>query len=132
MPASEATLLIIDDDPAIREILGDRLEALGYRVLTAADGQTGLTMLDQAGPHLVLLDIELPDMNGLEVLKEIRRRELEVTVVMITAHGTVERAVQAMKDGAYDFLTKPFEPDRVALTVQRALEREGLKREVAL
>jgi DNA-binding NtrC family response regulator len=126
------TLLIVDDDLALQEVLADRLEALGYRVVVAANGQEGLALLEKAGPQLVLLDLQLPDMSGLEVLAEIRTREAEVTVVMITAHGTVERAVQAMKAGAYDFITKPFEPDHIALTVQRALERERLKREVAL
>jgi len=132
MAISGETLLLIDDDPAIQDVLTDRLEALGYRVVVAANGQAGLALLDTEGPQLVLLDLELPDMSGLAVLKEIRKREAEVTVVIITAYGTVERAVQAMKEGAYDFITKPFEPDRLALTVQRALERERLKGEVAL
>jgi class 3 adenylate cyclase len=79
---------------------------------------------------VVLLDIEMPGMNGLEVLTEIRRREIDTTVVIITAYGTVERAVQAMKEGAYDFISKPFEPDHIALVAQKALEREKLKREV--
>ena len=72
----------------------------------------------------------MPAMSGLEVLKEIRKRELDITVVMITAYGTIERAVEAMKEGAYDFIPKPFEPDHVALIVQKALEREKLKRGV--
>src|SRR5581483_8821775 len=132
MPPAGETLLLIDDDPAIQEVLADRLESLGYQVLAAANGQEGLALLEKEGPQLILLDIELPDMNGLEVLKEMRQREAEITVVIITAHGTVERAVQAMKEGAYDFITKPFEPAHIALTVQRALERERLKGEVAL
>ena len=132
MPSSGETLLIVDDDPAIQLVLADRLEALGYQVITAADGRTGLALLDQASPQLVLLDLQLPDMDGLEVLKAMRQREAEVTVVIITAYGTVERTVQAMREGAYNFITKPFEPDHIALTVQRALERERLKREVAL
>jgi len=81
---------------------------------------------------MVLLDIEMPGMNGLEVLKEIRKKASDVTVVMITAYGTIERAVQAMKEGAYDFIPKPFEPDHIALIVEKALERERLKREVEI
>src|SRR5918992_6186251 len=121
MPPAGETLLLIDDDPASQEVLADRLEALGYRVFAAANGQEGLALVEKEGPQLLLLDIEMPGMNGLEVLKAIRKRENDVTVVMITAYGTIERAVQAMKEGAYDFITKPFEPDHIALTVQRAL-----------
>ena len=126
------TILVVDDDPDIREVLRDRLESLGYQVLSASNGREGLELLEKQSPQLLLLDIEMPDMNGLEVLKEIRRRENDVTVVMITAYGTIERAVQAMKQGAYDFISKPFEPDHIALTVQKALEREKLKRGVEI
>ncbi len=130
MKPTKGTILVVDDDPDIREVLRDRLESLGYGVLTAANGKEGLEFLEKQSPQMVLLDIEMPDMNGLEVLKEIRRRENDVTVVMITAYGTIERAVQAMKEGAYDFVPKPFEPDHIALIVQKALERERLQRGV--
>jgi DNA-binding NtrC family response regulator len=132
MPPFGESILVVDDDPDIQEVLTDRLEALGYRVFAASTGGEGLALVEDEGPQLVLLDIELPDMNGLEVLTAIRKRDPEVTVVMITAHGTVERAVQAMKRGAYDFLPKPFEPDHLALTVQKGLERERLKRAVEM
>jgi DNA-binding NtrC family response regulator len=121
---------VVDDDPDIREVLKDRLDSLGYRVLVAASGKAGLELLEKQNLQLILLDIEMPVMDGLEVLKEIRNRELDITVVMITAHGTIERAVEAMKVGAYDFIPKPFEPDHIALIVQKALEREKLKRGV--
>ncbi|OGA38123.1 MAG: Fis family transcriptional regulator, partial [Betaproteobacteria bacterium RIFCSPLOWO2_12_FULL_62_13] len=83
-------------------------------------------------PDLILLDYMMPGMNGLEVLKDIRSRGDEVPVVMITAYGTIERAVQAIKEGAYDFVTKPFEPDHIAIVLQKALERQKLKREVEI
>jgi DNA-binding NtrC family response regulator len=105
---------------------------LAYRVLTATNGSEALGILERQNPQLVLLDLEMPDMNGLQVLKEIRHREDDVPVVMITAYGTIERAVQAMRHGAYDFITKPFEPDHLALVVAKALERETLKREVSV
>lgn len=126
------TILVVDDAADTREVIKDRLESLGYRVLTAANGSEGLEALERHNPQLVLLDVEMPGMNGLEVLKQIRRQEHDVTVVMITAYGTIERAVQAMKSGAYDFIPKPFEPDHIALIVAKALERETLKREVAI
>jgi DNA-binding NtrC family response regulator len=84
--------------------------------------------VDKEGPELVLLDIEMPIKNGLEVLKELRLRERDTTAIMITAYGTIERAVQAMKEGAFDFITKPFDLDHIAVVVEKALERERLKK----
>ena len=121
-----ATILVVDDDPDIQEVLSDRLESLGCRVSVASSGQEGLDLLDRASPQLILLDINLPDMNGLQVLREIRRRREDVPVVMITAYGTIERAVQAMKEGAYDFIPKPFDPQHLEIVIQKALEREYL------
>lgn len=124
------TILVVDDDPDIREVLKDRLESLGYNVFAAASGVEALELLEKQNPQIVLMDIEMPEMGGLEALKEIRKRQIDITVVMITAHGTIERAVEAIRQGAYDFIPKPFEPDHIALIVQRALERERLKRGV--
>ncbi|MBI2209104.1 MAG: sigma-54-dependent Fis family transcriptional regulator, partial [Deltaproteobacteria bacterium] len=132
MKSLGGTILVVDDDPDIREVVKDRLESLGCRVLAAANGKEGLELLEKQSPQLVLLDIEMPDMNGLDVLKQIRAGGNEATVVMITAYGSIERAVQAMKQGAYDFIPKPFEPEQIALTVEKALEREKLKREVEI
>lgn len=122
------TILVGDDDPDIRDILRDTLNSVGSRVVTASDGQECLDMVEKEGPELVLLDIEMPDKSGLEVLREIRQKGSDATVIMITAYGTIERAVQAMKDGAFDFITKPFELDHIAIVVEKALERERLKR----
>ncbi len=130
METFRGTILVVDDDRDIREVVSDRLDALGYRVLSAGNGREAVELLDKQNPQLVLLDIEMPEMNGLEVLKEIRKRGRDVTVVMITAYGTIERAVEAMKQGAYDFIPKPFEPDHITLIVEKALERERLKRQV--
>jgi len=130
--STTAHILVVDDDPDIREILKDRLDSLGYRVLTAAGAAEGLELLEKQNPQIVLLDIEMPGMSGLEALRQIRKKELDITVVMITAYGTIERAVEAIREGAYDFIPKPFEPDHIALIVQRALERERLKRGVEL
>jgi DNA-binding NtrC family response regulator len=132
MTALLGTVLIIDDDPDVREVLRDRLESLGYGAIPALTGKQGLELLDNESPQMVFLDIELPDMNGLEALKAIRKRQSDVAVVIITAYGTIERAVQAMKDGAYDFISKPIKPGYIALVVERAMERERLKREVEI
>ncbi len=126
------TILVVDDEPDTREIVQDRLVASGYQVLVAASGRECLDTLERENPHLILLDMAMPDMSGLEVLSEIRRSGRGMAVVMITAFGTIERAVQAMKQGAYDFIPKPFDPDHIALVVAKALERESLKRNIEL
>jgi DNA-binding NtrC family response regulator len=128
MKTLNGTILVADDDGDIREILRDTLNSLGARIVTAADGQECLDGVEADAPDVVLLDIEMPVKSGLQVLQELRRRGNETTVIMITAYGTIERAVQAMKQGAYDFITKPFDLDHIALTVEKALEREKLKR----
>jgi len=125
-------ILIVDDEPFNVDILREELGDKGYVVETATDGNNALRKVEVSQPDLILLDYMMPDLNGLEVLKELRKRGNEVPVVMITAHGTIERAVQAMKQGAYDFITRPFEPDHIGLVVQKALEREKLKREVEI
>ena len=127
MKTLSATILVADDDPDIRDILHDTLSSLGARVVMASNGQDCLERIEKEGPELLLLDIEMPVKNGLDVLKEIRQRRFDTTVIMITAYGTIDRAVEAMKEGAFDFITKPFELDHVAVVAEKALERERLK-----
>jgi DNA-binding NtrC family response regulator len=128
MTTISGTILVADDDPDIRDILKDALASLGARTIAARNGQECLDRVAADAPDLILLDIEIPLKNGLDVLKEIRRRRDDTTVIMITAYGTIQRAVEAMKEGAFDFITKPFELDHIALIVEKALERERLKR----
>jgi two-component system, NtrC family, response regulator AtoC len=128
MKTLSGTILIADDDADIRDILSETLNSLGSRVITAANGQQCLDKMDKEAPELVLLDIEMPVKNGLQVLKELREKGRDATAIMITAYGTIERAVQAMKEGAFDFVTKPFDLDHIAMVVEKALERERLKR----
>src|SRR5215471_1777940 len=123
MKTLSGTILVADDAVDIREILSETLHSLGSRVITAANGQECLDKADKEAPELVLLDIEMPVKNGLEVLKELRQKGRDTTAIMITAYGTIERAVQAMKEGAFDFITKPFDLDHIALVVEKALER---------
>ena len=121
-------ILVVDDDLYIREILKDCLASFAARVFTASDAGECLKLVDRQAPDLILLDIEMPDQSGLEVLKEIRQRGTDITVIMITAYGTIDRAVQAMKEGAYDFIPKPFELDHIVAVVHKALEQQKLKR----
>jgi len=132
MELTGETILVVDDDPYIQQALEDRLVSLGYGVLVSADGKQALEMVERHRPQLILLDIEIPGMKGLDVLKEIRRRELDIPVIMITAYGSIDVAVQAMKDGAYDFIPKPFQSVHIGLVVQKAMERQRLRTEVDL
>jgi len=130
MELTGETILVVDDDPYIQKALEDRLASLGYGVLVAADGVQALEVFERHSPQLVLLDIELPGMKGLDVLKEIHRRDAGVPVIMITAYGSIDLAVQAMKDGAFDFIPKPFKSGHIGLVVQKAMERQRLRIEV--
>ncbi|HEX2501988.1 MAG TPA: sigma-54 dependent transcriptional regulator [Methylomirabilota bacterium] len=125
-------ILIVDDEPFNLDLLEQELADRGYAIERARDGAEALRKMESAAPDLVLLDYMMPGMNGLDVLQGIRDGERDVPVVMITAHGSIEVAVQAMKLGAYDFVLKPFEPDHIALTIQRALDHGRLKRGAAI
>jgi DNA-binding NtrC family response regulator len=129
MTALGEMILVVDDDPYIQEALGDRLESLGYGVTRASDGEQALEFIDHQDPQMVFLDIEMPGMKGLDVLREIRKREKDFPVVMITAYGSIDLAVEAMKEGAYDFIPKPFKAGHIALVVDKAMERQRLRRE---
>jgi DNA-binding NtrC family response regulator len=123
-------ILIVDDEPLNLDLLDQELADLGHGTIRAADGTEALLKLETVNPELVLLDYQMPGMNGIEVLREIRKRDKNTPVVIITAYGTIERAVEAVKAGAEDFITKPFDPDHLALVVNKALERAQLKSEV--
>ena len=130
-------VLVVDDDPDIVLMLTDRLEALGYTTLAAGDGQRALELLESEDPGLVLLDLQMPRMTGLDVLEQLARQEQAILVnrppiIVMTAHGTIQSAVEAMQYGAADFLTKPLDMDHLTLVMQKTLEREGLKRHVAV
>jgi len=122
-------ILIVDDDPDILELLSDRLQMMQFEVTCAQDGQEALSFLRQEAPPLTLLDLQLPRLSGMEVLQAIRREGLETTVIVITALGTPERAVEAMRAGAYDFIPKPLDPAHLEVVIKKALERENLREE---
>ena len=132
MEHSGETILVADDDPYIGKILSDRLESLGYRVLRSTGGKEALEVLERHDPQLALLDIAMADITGIDVLKEIRRRGRDFPVVMITAYGSIELTVEAMREGAYDFIPKPFKLDHIVLVVQKAIEQQKLKRKVEI
>lgn len=120
-------ILVIDDEEGIRDSLRGILEDEGYEVITSESAEEGLRMIDEHSPDLVLLDIWLSGMDGIEALKRIRDRRPSVPVIMISGHGTIELAVKAAKLGAYDFLEKPLSLERVIITVKRAIEKAVLE-----
>lgn len=115
-------ILIVDDEPDTVTILRDRLEMDRYEVRTASSGNAALEQIDIELPDLVLLDIQMPGMDGLETLAQIHRKYPGLLVTMLTAHGTIQRAVEATKLGAYDFLEKPFKSEHIKSKVDNALE----------
>ena len=115
-------ILIVDDEPDTVTILRDRLEMDHYEVITASSGNAALEQIDHDLPDLVLLDIQMPGMDGLETLAQIHRRYPGLLVTMLTAHGSIQRAVEATKLGAYDFLEKPFKSEHIKAKVDKALE----------
>jgi two-component system NtrC family response regulator len=123
-------ILIIDDEPTLRESLQVALSASGYEVQTARTGEEGLTLFTRENPDLILLDHWLPGINGDLVLQRIKEADPEIPVIIMTAQGSVDLAVQSMKMGAFDFLVKPFELDQIEALVQKGLERIRLKKEL--
>ncbi len=123
------SILIIDDDDSLRRVMEFSLAESGYRVQTAASGEDGLRLFEKDSYDAVITDITMPGMNGMEVLAKIRHQDARLPVVIITAYGTIESAVEAMKQGAFDYITKPFNRDELRLTLDRALTMRRLERE---
>ena len=120
------TILIIDDEKDFCTVLSDSLSQDRYRVVTAFNGKTALQLAKKEKPDLILLDIKMPGMDGIEVLKKIKKMREEIAVIMFTAFGTLETAREAMKLGAYDYVTKPVDLFLLKSLVKEVL-REGTK-----
>lgn len=122
-------ILIVDDEKNIRMTLKQSLKSEEYKVYIAVNGEEALQLLQEQEVDLVLLDIKMPGLTGMEVLKEIRRIGNDVNVIMMTAYGSVEKAVEAMKLGAIDFISKPFTHNEIRSIVKEVLDREDLTKE---
>lgn len=122
------TILVVDDEKVIRDGCSRLLSREGYGVLTAVNGQEALEMLATQAVDLILCDLVMPVMGAFEVLEEVKAKYPNLSLIIITGHGTVSNAVEAMKKGAYDFITKPFRADHMALVISRALEKRTLER----
>lgn len=125
------SILVVDDDENVRWVTQTQLEDAGYRVTEVPSGEAALAVLEKERPSLVLTDLRMPGISGIELLERIRAQEPELPVVLMTAYGTIQSAVQAVKAGAYDYLTKPIDSEELLLVVSRALERQKLVDEVA-
>lgn len=125
-------VLIVDDEPRIRQGLQRILDPMGYRVVSAENGRQALDLATHEDISIVLLDLKLPDINGMEILQTIRRNYPHMIVIIITGFGTVQTAAEAMRKGAYDLLPKPFEPDQLRLAIHRASEKMRLENEAHL
>jgi DNA-binding NtrC family response regulator len=126
------SILVIEDKDSMREMLSKTLEAEGYEVETAIDGERGVEKAKEKKYDLVLSDLKLPQMDGIQVLSALKELDTDVSVILMTAYGTIEKAVEAMKEGAFDFLTKPFDTDHLTVLIKRALENRRLVAENVL
>ncbi len=120
-------VMVVDDEENIREVLSNYLESMNYEVDTAEDGQDALNKFSKGNFDLIISDLLMPNIDGLELLKRIRNIDKEVIFLMITGYPSIETAVDAIKKGAYDYITKPFHMEDVKLRIERAFEKRSLK-----
>ncbi len=121
-------ILIIDDDKYLQSVLSDTLRLEGYEAIVADDGVKALKEIRTHFPDLILLDIKLPGMNGMKVLEEIKKTDKNLVVIMLTGYGDIKDAVQAMKLGAFDYITKPFKDGEILVNIKKALRTRRLNR----
>src|SRR4030042_4654471 len=122
-------ILIIDDEDNFRHMLSIILKKEKYDIETASNGEEGLQKVADSSFDQILCDIRMPQMDGLEFLKEVQKMGINAAIIMMSAYGTVDHAMEAMKLGAYDYISKPFKPDEIILTLKKAEERERLRKE---
>jgi DNA-binding NtrC family response regulator len=122
-------ILIVDDEKSILDALYRALSGIEAKILTATDGVQALEIIKEQVPQIVVTDLRMPRMSGIQLMEEIVRFNKAIQMIVITGHGTIEDAVNAMKKGAYDFITKPFKKQQIVVVVQRALEKVKLLQE---
>ncbi|MCA9449364.1 MAG: response regulator, partial [Candidatus Omnitrophica bacterium] len=125
-------ILIADDEDGIRFAMKETLAEEGYEIEEASDGQEAVDLFGPEKFDLVILDYRMPTLDGLETLKAIRRQDAEVPILFVTAYGSKDLAMEALREGAYDYFTKPFDVDEIRVVVRRALEKRTLRRRVQI
>ncbi len=128
---AHATVLVVEDDPAMRDLLVEDLGEGGFRVEAAAGGRAGVARVREGGIDVVVSDLRMPDLDGFDLLRDLKAAEPSPHVIVITAFGSIDTAIRAVKLGAYDYLTKPFDPEALVLALDQALSERGLRQEVA-
>jgi len=128
---TQERVLIVDDEEQMRELLTKVLEKNGYQVTTAGDGGQALALLEKEPMDLVVTDVRMPGLDGMEALRAIKELSPEIVVIIMTAFGSIDQAVQAVKEGAYDYINKPFKIDEILLTIKKALDERRLRHEVS-
>lgn len=128
----DVKILVVDDDRQLADMLTEYLTRLGYQAATAYGGREGLDLFGRDDFHLVITDLMMPDMDGMELMKTAKRLDGRVIVLVITGFGTIESAVSAVKKGAYDFIPKPFKMEELEVIVKRALERHSILRQLGV
>jgi DNA-binding NtrC family response regulator len=130
-PAGRPVILVVDDDAAMRDYLREELEHEGFRVEVAGSGRAGVERVKQGGIDMVVSDVKMPDLDGLDLLREVREVSPAPYVITITAFGSIDTAIRAVKLGAFDYITKPFEIEQLVLVIDKALSEQALRSEVA-
>ena len=130
MSTKKATVLYIEDDKAQRQFMTEQLQERDYKVSTSASGSAGIKKITSLKPDVILCDLNLPDLNGIQVLNRIKKSNPEVPVIILTAHGSIPLAVKAIREGAYNFIIKPFQIDEIETTIQKAMETKLLQQEL--
>ncbi|MBX3361861.1 MAG: sigma-54-dependent Fis family transcriptional regulator [Phycisphaeraceae bacterium] len=125
-------VLVVDDKEMMRDSVAGTLERAGFEVATATDGAAALEMIARRRPAAVVTDLRMPGLSGIELIERIRAIDEELPIVLMTAFGTIETAVKAMRVGAFDYLTKPFEGDELVVAIKRAVQHAGVVRENAV
>ena len=128
---SHERILVVDDEEQMRDLLAKVLERKGYQVSVCGDGAEALALLEREPADLVVTDVRMPGLNGMEALRAIKELNPDIVVLIMTAFGSIDQAVQAVKEGAYDYINKPFKIDEILLTIDKALEERNLRHEVS-
>jgi len=129
--SQKQNVLLVEDDLPIARVYQEYLKKEPYSVTHVDNGKEALDIIDNDTPDVIILDLKLPDMDGIEILKHIQQRAISTSVIVITAHGSVNAAVEAMREGASDFMLKPFNGDRLIFTLRHTLERQQLTKIVS-